>query len=325
MRYGEIMEKAREVLEERGLLTTFTERGAGTKYCFKTNEEYFKLFGFKMRMIDTQIADTSLELFGQRLKTPIMSGAISGLRNIAENPLVTVAQGLSDAGSMVWVGLTTNEELESIVATGIPVVRIIKPYRDLDLVWQSLRDSERMGVAAVGMDIDFFFGGERGDVHIEPKPPMGLKTAEELKDLVASTKLPFVLKGVLSDVDAKKALDIGAGAIVVSNHGAGIIDYCAHPLEILPEVKEVIGGKIPILADSGFRRGTDVLKALALGANGVLMGYTIVMGLAANGREGVRDIVMAMTEELRRAMTITGCKNLSEVDESVLVKRSFIL
>ena len=150
---------------------------------------------------------------------------------------------------------------------------------------------------------------------------MGPKTVEELKMLAKVTKLPFVLKGVLSAEDAKKALDIGAGGIVVSNHAGVVIDYAAHPLEVLPEIKEVIGDRMPIFVDSGFRRGSDVMKALALGADGILGGWAMVMGLAASGSAGVTEIVNILTAELQRIMSITGCKQVSDIDSGILVTR----
>jgi isopentenyl diphosphate isomerase/L-lactate dehydrogenase-like FMN-dependent dehydrogenase len=130
---------------------------------------------------------------------------------------------------------------------------------------------------------------------------------------------------VLSAHDAKKALEIGAGGIVVSNHAGVVIDYAAHPLEVLPEIKQVIGDRMPIFVDSGIRRGSDVMKALALGADAVLTGWALIMGLAANGSQGVTEIVDILTAELRRIMSVTGCKTLSEIDESILVKRDYFI
>ena len=100
-------------------------------------------------------------------------------------------------------------------------------------------------------------------------------------------------------------------------------DCAAHPLELLPEIKAVIGSRMPIFVDSGFRRGSDVMKALALGADAVLVGWLLVMGLAANGSQGVTEIINIVTGELRRIMTVTGCKNPSEIDDRILVKRDY--
>ena len=93
---------------------------------------------------------------------------------------------------------------------------------------------------------------------------------------------------------------------MVSNHAGVVIDYAAHPLEVLPEIKKVIGNRMPIFVDSGFRRGSDVMKALALGADAVLVGWALVMGLAANGSQGVTEMVDILTAELQRIMSVTG-------------------
>ena len=143
--------------------------------------------------------------------------------------------------------------------------------------------------------------------------------------LAGATKLPFILKGVLSAEDAKKAVEIGAAGIVVSNHAGVVIDYAAHPLEVLPEIKKVIGDRMPIFVDSGFRRGSDVMKALALGADAVLTGWAMVIGLAANNSAGVTEMVNTLTAELQRIMSVTGCKQLSDVDSGVLVTRHHLL
>lgn len=125
----------------------------------------------------------------------------------------------------------------------------------------------------------------------------------------------------MSTNDAVKAREAGAKAIVISNHGSGVLDHAAHPLQVLPEVANALEDEVEILVDSGFRRGTDVLKGLALGAKGVLLGANTLFGLAANGMNGVRDMFLAITEELRRTMSITGCTNLNEIDEDILYIR----
>jgi 4-hydroxymandelate oxidase len=185
---------------------------------------------------------------------------------------------------------------------------------------RELKEAEEGGAIAVGTDMDFFYGAKRGDRLFAP-PGMAPKRVSDLQKLAKATKLPFILKGVLSAQDARKALEAGAGGIVVSNHAGAILDYAAHPLEVLPEIREVIGKRIPVLVDSGFRRGSDVMKALALGADAVLVGWILIMGLAADGSQGVKAMIEILTAELRRIMSVTGCADLSQIDDSILVKR----
>ena len=129
----------------------------------------------------------------------------------------------------------------------------------------------------------------------------------------------MLLKGVLSRWDAEKALEVGADVIVVSNHGAHTIDYLPHPLEVMDEIVGTIAGKIPIIVDGGFRRGTDVLKGMAFGAQAVGIGRPILYGLAADGEEGVKTVIREMTEELKRVMTMVGVPNPDGVHKGIIL------
>jgi 4-hydroxymandelate oxidase len=331
MEYGELVRKAEANLIAKGILKNYTveekpylRQGAETNFVNVFNHRYFERFGFKFRMIDSQEANTEITLFKKTFKTPILSGALSGMVDITEKPLAKIASGIKDSGSMMWLGIVSSENLKEVLDIGVPTVRIVKPYQDSETMVRELKEAEEGGAIAVGTDIDFFYGGKRGDRTFALKP-MGPKSMVELKKLARITKLPFILKGVLSAHDAKKALEIGAGGIVVSHHAGVVIDYAAHPLEVLPEIKQVIGDRMPILVDSGIRRGSDVMKALALGADAVLVGWALIMGLAANESQGVKEMVDILTAELRRIMSVTGCKNLSEIDESILVKRDYLI
>jgi len=331
MEYGELVSKAEANLKAKGILNNYTlgegsslRQGAETNFVNAFNHRYFDRFGFEFRMIDSKEATTEITLFNRKFKTPILSGALSGMVDITEKPLAKMAAGVKDSGSMMWVGIVSSENLKEVLDTGAPTVRIVKPFQDNETMVRELKEAEEGGAIAVGTDIDFFYGGKRGDRTFAPKA-MGPKSVAELKKLASVTKLPFILKGVLSAHDAKKALEIGAGGIVVSNHAGVVIDYAAHPLEVLPEIKQVIGDRMPIFVDSGIRRGSDVMKALALGADAVLVGWALIMGLAANGSQGVTEIVDILTAELRRIMSVTGCKNLSEIDDNVLVRRDYFI
>lgn len=327
MEYGELIRTAEANLKAKDVLKHYStgegssvRPGPETNTVGRFNLRYFERFGFKFRIIDSEDASTEITLFNRKFKTPILSGALSGLGDITEKPLVKVASGVKDSGSMMWLGIASSEHVKEVLETGCPMVRIIKPFKDVDAMIRELKEAEAGGAIAVGMDIDFFYGGKRGDRVFAPKA-MAPRSAKELTTLAGATRLPFILKGVLSADDARKALDIGAGGIVVSNHGGAVIDYAAHPLEVLPEIKQVIGDTMPIFVDSGFRRGSDVMKALALGADAVLVGWLLTMGLAANGSQGVTEVINAVTAELQRIMSVTGCKDLSAIDDRVLVKR----
>jgi isopentenyl diphosphate isomerase/L-lactate dehydrogenase-like FMN-dependent dehydrogenase len=300
MEYGELMSLAEANLKAKGIMENYRmvgnleREGAETNFVGRFNLRYFERFGFKFRMIDSLEASTQTVLFDREFETPILSAALSGLTDITEKPLREIAIGVGKAGSMMWMGIASPDQVKDVLATKVPTVRIVKPFQDVEMMKKELGEAERGGAIAVGTDIDFFYGGKRSYKTFAPKA-MGPKSVKELKELANVTQLPFILKGILSSQDAEpfilkgilssqdaeKALEIGAGGIVVSNHGGVIIDYAAHPLEVLPEIKEVIGNQMPIFVDSGFRRGSDVMKALALGANAVLVGWPLALGLAA--------------------------------------------
>jgi 4-hydroxymandelate oxidase len=134
------------------------------------------------------------------------------------------------------------------------------------------------------------------------------------------TKCRIVLKGILRAGDAAEAVKHGVDAIVVSNHGGRALDSVPATIEALPRVAESVAGKIPVLMDGGIRRGTDILKALALGARAVLIGRPYLFGLAVDGADGVQSVVQILRAELETAMALTGRKSIAEVDDSVLVK-----
>lgn len=325
MNYGEIVRRAEQEMKEKGVYEgNYLPPGTETGYTNFTNLDYFKTLAFKYRMIDTQPASTECSFFGQKLSTPVLAAALSEFSEVAPNSLVEVAKGIKEAGSMMWLGISSQQATEDVARVGAPLVKIVKPYRDMGLIETKLRQAEEVGAVAVGMDIDFFVGFKRGDT-ARMMDVMSPKTSEELKRFASLTRLPFILKGVLSGEDAAKAEAIGARGIVVSNHGAAVLDYSAHALEVLPEIVGTVSKDMLIFVDGGFRRGTDVLKALALGAHGVLLGRSLVRGLAAGGAEGVKQMVGVVTEELQRAMTVTGCKDLSSVDKDILIQRNYII
>jgi isopentenyl diphosphate isomerase/L-lactate dehydrogenase-like FMN-dependent dehydrogenase len=150
--------------------------------------------------------------------------------------------------------------------------------------------------------------------------PVSPKTLDEIKGFVKATKLPFILKGILSEQDARKALEAGARGIVVSHHG-GRIDYAVPPLKALPRIAKIIDKKIPIFLDCGVARGMDAFKALALGAAAVSVGKAVMAGLSTDGAKGVQKVIQDITEELQWAMSLTGSRDTTHIDPAVIWER----
>ena len=131
---------------------------------------------------------------------------------------------------------------------------------------------------------------------------------------------PFAIKGILSVADAKQAVKIGASAIIISNHGGRQLDNTPAPIELVKDIRAAVGPDIEIILDGGIRRGTDVLQAIALGANACSVGRNYLYGLAAAGQEGVEHSLGLLRDEIERAMILSGCKNIAEINQEILRK-----
>lgn len=278
--------------------------------------DYFDSLLVEMRHLDGQKPDTTLELYGEKFKTPIMMAALSHLNNICDDGMVEMAKGAGLAGAVNWAGMGDKEELERITATGAKTIKIIKPYADNELIMERIAHAKECGVLAVGMDIDHAFNG-KGEYDKVLGFDMAPKSHEEIRRFAEAADLPFVVKGVLSTRDAYKCLQAGVKGIVVSHHH-GIMDYAIPPLRILPEIVKVVNGQIPVFVDCGIVSGMDVFKALALGATAVSAGRVIMQSLGRSGAQGVKEQVEQMNEELKGVMARTGSRDLRHIDPSVI-------
>ncbi|MFC1953329.1 alpha-hydroxy-acid oxidizing protein [Chloroflexota bacterium] len=270
------------------------------------------------KFLDPIKANTELTLFGTKMKTPAFCSALSKPAYLSDEEMVELVRGIGKAGSMMMLGIGGSEILQSAIDTGTPTVKVVKPYRDTELIYSKIKDAESRGCVAVGIDIDHYYGVYR-EGRTRMTDTFSPKKTEEIKQAMSLTSLPFLIKGVLSNTDAERAAEIGASAIVVSNHGWGAFDFGVPTVAALPKVAKAVGNRLTILTDSGFRSGNDVFKALALGAQGVGFATSILMAVAADGAEGVEQFLGFITGELRRTMEICGCSELSAIDKSLLV------
>ena len=285
----------------------------------KITREYFDSLLIEMRHIDGVLPDTKFQLYGDSFNTPIMTAALSHLNSCHEDGMVEMARGAKAANAVMWAGMGDDAELERITATGAKTIKIIKPYADNDEIFRKIEHAEKNGCIAVGMDIDHSFN-HAGEYDIIHGLHMSGKTRQEISQFVKATKLPFIIKGILSTQDAVKCLEAGVNGIVVSHHH-GILDFAMPPLMVLPEIVQVIGSKMPIFVDCGLESGLDVFKALALGATAVSLGRVIMKPLSENGAEGVKNIIQHQTIELASAMARTCSPDIMHIDPSVIRKK----
>lgn len=282
-------------------------------------KEYFDSILLEMRHIDAVKPSSEVTFWGEKFNTPIATAALSHLNNICENGMAKMAEGARLAGALCFSGMGEEQEIKDMCATGAKVIKIVKPHADNATVLSKIKEAENAGVLAVGMDIDHAFDNS-GDYDNVCDLDMRPKSLDELKSFINATNLPFIIKGILSVTDAKKALDAGAAGIIVSHHH-GIMNYAIPPLMVLPEIVKVINKKIPIFVDCCIDNGMDAFKAIALGADGVCVGRAITEPLKNTGARGVCDKISQMSKELRGAMARTGFANIASIDDTVLWRR----
>ncbi len=319
---SQIYAKGKENLEKMGVERWFPP-DSDIAASARLNRKYLDSMFFETRFFDPVDVDTSLAIFGAKLRTPVFCAAISRLAHMSDADMVDIARGLNNAGSLLMLGIGGSQALQGAIDTGVPVVKMVKPYRETELIYEKVREAGERGCVAVGMDIDHFYGTLRED-----RPALtelfGPQRTDELKEVFSQTRLPVIIKGVLSVSDAEKAAQLGVSAIVVSNHGRGSVDFSVPSMIALPRIVDRVGDKVTVLVDTGFKTGNDVLKPLAFGARAVGFASSIVLALAADGANGVELLVNQITAELKRTMAVTGCPNLSAVNRSIIVQVSGI-
>lgn len=272
------------------------------------------------RLIDSVVASTSVELFGQTFSSPVMTPAFSHLMQFKGRELTGLEEysiATKNLNLLNFVGMMENDLFAKVAVTGAKTVRIVKPYADNGKVRDQMQFAEEQGAFGIGMDIDHIFGPEGLDIVIGEQ--MAVQTSDMIRSYIESTKLPFFIKGVLSVEDAVKSAELGAKAIIVSHHH-GRLPYAVPPLQILPKIKEALKGKdVRIIVDCGISSGSDVFKCLALGADAAAVGRSMIPSLENEGTEGVEKFLTDINKELRYIMSFTGNKKVSDIDSSCLV------
>lgn len=284
------------------------------------NRTYLDNIHVEMRAIDATQPVLDCEIFGEKFSSPIMMPAFSHLNKVGKDgkkPMVQYAESALELNVLNWVGMEPNDEYAEIAEVGARTVRIIKPFMDHEKIIDEIKFAEEHGAIAVGIDIDHVPGTD-GKYDVVDGLPLGPVMKEDLEKYVASTKLPFVAKGVLSMQDAVKSRDAGCKAIVVSHHH-GRIPFGIAPAQILPRIKEALtGSSVEIFADCSIDTGYDAYKLLALGADAVSVGRGILGPLLKEGADGVTNKVLEMNQQLSELMMYTDVKDVYSFDETVL-------
>jgi len=300
-------------------------------------------------LVDVRQADTSVALFGETWKTPISLAPIGQLRAFHDDGEIAVANAARTTGHQMILSTVATASVEEVTAAkGGPIWFQLYPMWNWDVTQRLVGRADAAGcrVCAITVDMptgrksetferfrrlddrtcsdchnDFFdrkpmfFGLPRvsGEAHDEFRQALTWDFARRVKGV---TRMKVLVKGVLTGEDAQRCIDAGVDGIVVSNHGGRAAASAPGTIEALPEVVATVNGRMPIIVDGGIRRGTDIFKALALGADAISIGRPYVWGLAAFGEAGVEAVLRMLTEELVRAMKMDGVTSLAEIDRS---------
>ena len=299
--------------------------GVGTGASFIANIQALARYRLNLRTFHAKdTPDIHINLFGHALQMPILVAPVAGttlnMRDavLEEELAQAMLGGAAAAGSMGMAGDGPNPALAQIGFAAIKRLEgrgcfISKPRRPEDIL-RLLRQAEDSGAWAVGVDVDAagIIGMVRAGQYVGPQP------VKVWKEVVAQVKTPFILKGIMTPDEAEMAVDTGAAAIVVSNHGGRILDHTPGTAEVLPGIAKRVKGKVTLLVDGGVRSGYDALKMLALGADAVLVGRPMSIAAVGGGAEAVAALLGQYADQLRSAMILTGCENLAEITPKIL-------
>ena len=320
--------------------------GAGDEVTLRANVAAFHSWRLRPRvLVDVETVSTEVEVLGSRLSMPVAVAPIAYQTLLDPEGERATARAAAAVGTALAVSTMTGFRHRELAEAAPGLVQWAQLYvlRDEGLTLAYLDDALAAGCTAVLLTVDTPLLGRRerdlrqgfevpatvplpyvrSAVGADPDNPLGQSAAfsssvtwRDVERYASHTSLPVVVKGIATREDALLACEHGAGGIVVSNHGGRQLDGAAATLDALPEVVEAVAGRIPVLLDGGIRRGTDVLKALALGAQAVLAGRAPIYGLAVGGEAGVRDVLELLREEIALGLGLLGCTAPEQVTRS---------
>ena len=270
-------------------------------------------------LVEKRPIDTSLSLFGKNFQYPFFAGPVGAvnmhygdsLNDVSYNDILVSSCAEFGIAAFTGDGMDSNvmmaatEAIKKAGGLGIPTV---KPW-NVEMVREKMALVKDAGAFAAAMDID-----AAGLPFLKNfNPPAGSKSVEELREIVEAAGVPFIVKGIMTVKGALKAKEAGAAAIVVSNHGGRVLDQCPATAEVLEEIATAVDGSMKIFVDGGIRSGTDVFKALAVGADGVIIARPFVTAVYGGGRVGVVVYIQKIGSELADTMAMCGVSSLSEI------------
>jgi len=303
--------------------------GLDSGRAFRNNLEALAKYDLKMKTFhEVKKPDTTLTLFGAKLSMPILSGITGGVTyNMGLGGKVSeeeYAEGIiGGCASVGTIGFAADgigdplavyeTRLKTVAKYRGQAAAQIKPRTQAEII-ERIRLIEKTGAPFFAIDIDSAGRANRA----LPGKTVEPKSLKQLREIAKSTKLPFVVKGIMTPEEAEAALEVGAAGIVVSNHGGRVLDHTPGTAQVLPAIADKVKGRMVIMVDGGVRYGADVLKMLALGADAVLVGRPLLRGSVGGGAEGVALTLKKMHEELLVSMILTGTADVKKVSRSII-------
>lgn len=332
----------------------YYQSGAGDEITLRENREAFSRLALHYRvMVDVSRRSAETSVLGERAAMPALVAPTAFHRMAHADGEIGAARAAGRAGTIMVLSTLSTTRVEDVAAAAQgPLWFQLYVYRDRRATEALVRRVEEAGCRALVLTVDApLLGRRERDIKNGFSLPEGLRIenlhAEGMGELPAQgggsglgayfaslidpalswrdlawlrgiTELPIVVKGVVRADDARRAVDAGARGVIVSNHGGRQVDTAPAPVTVLPEIAEAVGNDAEVLVDGGIRRGTDVIKALALGARAVLLGRPILWGLAADGEEGARRVLGLLHDEIDLAMALCGCPSVGEIGRDLV-------
>jgi len=337
-------ERLASELIEPGALGYFAG-GAGDERTLRRNVEAYGEWELLPRvLVDVSAVDSSIELFGSELSMPLAQAPVAFQRLVHPDGEEAMARAAGAAGTAMCLSTIATATPASVAAAAPDTAKWFQLYvfGDRAVTEALLAEAVESGYEAIFLTVDAPFAGRRerdlrvgftvdvdapsvtaaigSDRPVSVQEVFGLVDAslewDGLASLVAGCDLPVVLKGLMHPDDAERAIEAGVAGLVVSNHGGRQLDGVPATIDALPAVADAVDGRVPVLVDGGIRRGTDVLVALALGADAVLAGRPALWGLAVGGEQGARDVLETLKAEIRLALALLGCRTPADVSRA---------
>jgi isopentenyl diphosphate isomerase/L-lactate dehydrogenase-like FMN-dependent dehydrogenase len=321
----------------------FIAGGAEDELTVAENEAAFRRIQLRPRvLVDVSHVDVSTRVLGEGVSFPVLLAPVAFQGAAHPDGDVASARAAAEAGTIMVLSTASSSTIEEVAESSTGPKWFQLYIHEHGLAQRLVERAEASGFTAICMTADTpRLGRRERDMRNGPAldqqlpPPKNLvgeaapggdlsgfphhsRTWEDIDWLRSLTSLPLVIKGIMTDADARLAIEHGAKAIIVSNHGGRQLDGVPATIDVLAEVVEATAGRAEVLLDGGVRRGTDVLKALALGARAVLIGRPFVWGLAVDGEQGVGRVLRMLRDELETSMALAGCPSVSNISNAII-------